>query len=416
MELFPWFQPIVEIASGRVVGFEALARRYDATGVVVSGAPVLFSEAMSRPQRLELDRTLRREALRRFAQEALPDQYLTLNLSPEWMDALHPDDPLPTLEMIREAGVDPSRIVVEITELGGDVERIRTLAQRYRDAGVKVAFDDFGAGFQQLDRLLLFSPDIIKLDIRMFQDERWSHRKGALMQLVGDIGARLGARVICEGVETEEELVMALHCNASCIQGYIFSPARAEFMAAQAQQARMARLLSRHFDMAVNEMTRRQWRAQRLHTELMGLRDQLQSAGVDPALNNYCPGPGLLRLYICDRSGEQISANYAWKEGAWHPDRSVIGNNWSWRPWFYQLISSSPYDSVVLQSRRYLDLATGKHCYTISLALDAGRVLLVDMLEDVDEASPMALLDDCQSALMPGVAGQQFDTNQQVGI
>lgn len=400
MDLFPWFQPIIEIASGRVAGYEALARRYDGNGVAVSAAPLLFADDLAPQARLELDRNIRRQALARFAAEAAPDQFLTLNLSPEWIDALHPDEPLPTLAMIHEYGIDPAQVAVEITELGGDVELIGTLAQRYREAGVKVAFDDFGAGFQQLDRLLVFTPDIIKLDMRMFQDERWSHRKSALMQLVGDIGARLGARVVCEGVETEEEFMLALHCNASYIQGYIFSPARAQFMPAQAQQTRLKRLLSQHLDLAMNEVTQRQWHMQRLHTQLLGLRDQLQSAGVDLALKHYCPEPGLLRLYLCNRSGEQISANYSFTENQWQQDVSVVGNNWSWRPYFYQLVSSADYARAVLRSSAYVDIATGQRCYTISLALDERRILLVDLLDEVDESCPMSLLSDCNSDLM----------------
>ncbi|MCV6590975.1 MAG: EAL domain-containing protein [Marinobacterium sp.] len=403
MKLFPWFQPVIEIASGRICGYEALARRYDAQGVAVSAAPLLFSSALDAGQRLKLDRQLRRQALERFAAEAAPDQYLSVNLSPEWMDALHPDDALPTLTMIEEVGIEPQRVVIEITELSGDVEQIRSLAQRYRDAGVRVAFDDFGAGFQQLDRLLAFTPDIIKLDMRMFHDSRWSHQKSTLMQLVGDMGARLGAQVICEGVETEDELMLALHCGAQLIQGYLFAPALGEFLAADARKARLQRLLDQHLDMAVNEVTRQQWGAQRLRTELLALREQLRSAEIERALQDYYPQADLLRLYLCDRRGEQVSANYSYSAGVgWQADTSVLGYNWSWRPYIYQLIASAEYDSTVLHSERYIDIATGQRCYTVSLALDAQRVLLVDMLEPDEDAGPMSLLSSCQSGSVAG--------------
>jgi len=400
MDLFPWFQPIVEVASGRVMGYEALARCYNDSGLAVSGAAALFSDDLQPQQRLELDRRVRRQALERFAAEAEDEQFLAINLSPEWIDTLTLDDPLPTLDMILECGIDPSRIVVEITELDGDVEQISRLAQRYRDSGVKVAFDDFGAGFQQLDRLLSFTPDIVKLDMRMFQDDRWTHQKSALMQMVGDIGARLGCKVVCEGVETEDEFMLALHCNASYIQGYIFSPALERFMPPEAKHARLQRLLGSHLDMAVNEMTQRQWHSQRLQTDLLRLRDQLQSASVEQALQNYLPDSGLLRLYICDRSGTQISANYRCVDGVWQQDDRVVGHNWSWRPYFYQLVSCSDYDRAILRSASYVDIETGQRCYTVSLALDIRRILLVDLVEVRDDAGPMALLSDCQSGLM----------------
>ncbi|MGS8556575.1 EAL domain-containing protein, partial [Salmonella enterica subsp. enterica serovar Soahanina] len=73
---------------------------------------------------------------------------------------------LPSLQQVQAHGVDPRRIVFEITELGGDIQRLADVVARYREAGARIAIDDFGAGYSQLDRVLALQPDILKLDMR----------------------------------------------------------------------------------------------------------------------------------------------------------------------------------------------------------------------------------------------------------
>ncbi|MBR9884741.1 MAG: EAL domain-containing protein [Oceanospirillales bacterium] len=402
-QLFPWFQPIVDVASGRIVGYEALARMRDEDDRVISAAPLLNADKADPALRLERDRALRREALRRFAEHAEPDQTLSINMSPEWIDSLDSFDLLPTLEMIKEAGISPGRVIIEITEVNGDIDRICALAQRYRDAGARIAFDDFGSGFQQLDRIIAFTPDLIKIDMRMFTPGSMSHQKRALLQMMGDLGARLGSKVVFEGVETEDELFLALHCNASYIQGFIFSAAQPEFLPADSFTHQVADLLAMHLDLAIEETARRQWHAEGIHTELLALRELLLASGWEAkgSLDSYRPDPDILRFFICDRQGVQISANWSFVDEQWQSDESVIGSNWSWRPYFYQLVGSSDYQRRLLRSSIYIDIATGRECHTLTLALDEHRVLLVDVLERAQSPRPMSALIACQSDLMP---------------
>lgn len=405
-QLFPWFQPVVDVAGGRIVGYEALARMKGEGGAVVSAAPLLNSDRIDPQIRLQHDRSLRREALRRFAERAEPGQTLSLNMSPEWIDSLDSFDLLPTLEMIHEVGVNPERVIIEITEVNGDIERIRELAGRYREAGVRIAFDDFGSGFQQLDRIIAFTPDLIKIDMRMFSAGTIPHQKRALMQMMGDLGARLGSKVVFEGVETEDEFFLALHCNASHIQGFIFSPAQPEFLPGESFKAQMQDLLAMHLDLAIEETARRQWHEEGIHSELLALRELLLAGGgeVGANLDSYRPDPDILRFFICDRQGTQISANWNFKDEGWRSDPSVVGSNWSWRPYFYQLVGSSDYQRRVMRSSVYIDIATGRECHTLTLALDDHRVLLVDVLERAQSPRPMSALIACQSDLMPSLS------------
>jgi EAL domain-containing protein (putative c-di-GMP-specific phosphodiesterase class I) len=405
-KLFPWFQPVVDVASGRVVGYEALARMRDETGAVVSAAPLLKADSASAEERLHHDRALRWEALRLFAAQDRSDQTLALNLSPEWIDALDSFELLPTLEMIREAGVRPEQVIIEITEINGDLDRICQLAQCYRDAGVKVAFDDFGAGFQQLDRIIAFTPDIIKVDIRMFSPGRMTPQKRALLQMMGEMGARLGSKVVFEGVETEDEFFLALHCNASQIQGFMFSKARPDFAGPDTFKSQVADLLAMHLDLAIEETARRQWHAEGIHTELLALRGLILAGeqALSEHLAGYRPDPDILRFFICDRQGQQLSPNWQYDGSQWLGDSTVIGANRSWRPYFYQLVGASDYERRILRSSTYIDIESGRECYTLTLALDAKRVLLVDVADRAQSPRPMSALIACQSDLMPALS------------
>ncbi|KAA0875148.1 EAL domain-containing protein [Nitrincola tapanii] len=403
MKLFPWFQPIIEIATGRVAGYEALARTEDASGQVVSAGAVFNDPVYSATEQLAFDRDVRRQALAQ-CQHLQPGQFITLNISPQWIDSLPSLDVLPTLEMLKEAGVAPGQVVIEITELDGDIERIKTLAERYRAEGVRIAFDDFGTGFQQLDRLLAFTPDFIKLDMRMFSNSASMHHKRTLLQMVGDLGAKLGSKIICEGVETADEFFLALHCNASYVQGYIFDSALPEFLPQLARKEQVSQLLAQHLDLAVDVVTRSQWHAEGLNTELLALRDLLLSSGAE-GLAAYQPDADVLRFYLCDREGIQISPNYTYDYPAasWVEDASFLGNNWSWRAYFYQLIGAADFERRILRSSPYLDLETGLSCYTLSLALDERRILLVDIREQMNQSRISATI-SCQSDLMPSLS------------
>jgi EAL domain-containing protein (putative c-di-GMP-specific phosphodiesterase class I) len=82
-----------------------------------------------------------------------------------------------SLARLESFGIAPERIVFEITELSGDDQHLKEVVAHYRDAGARIGIDDFGAGHSQLDRVLALQPDILKLDLRLFQ----AAARGALL-------------------------------------------------------------------------------------------------------------------------------------------------------------------------------------------------------------------------------------------
>jgi EAL-domain associated signalling protein domain. len=90
---------------------------------------------------------------------------------------------------------------------------------------------------------------------------------------------------------------------------------------------------------------------------------------------------GILRFYLCNNEGDQISSNFNFADGNWFEDPTQIGFNWAWRPYFYQLLAlESAKDSYrLVTSERYRDFNNDMLCKTLSLRLDDERILLIDI-------------------------------------
>ena len=205
-------QPIAELATGRVVGVEALAR--------FSEAPfrpdVWFDEAASVGLRTELEVAALRAALDRLP--ALPSAaYLSVNMSP----AIAAEDE--ARDVLAQTSSD--RVVLEITE-HAPVEDYDTLSRVLADvraAGVRLAVDDAGAGFASLRHILRLEPDIIKLDITLTRAIDQDRARRALASGLIAFATEIGAVIVAEGIETREEIQALQDLGVEFGQGYFLA-------------------------------------------------------------------------------------------------------------------------------------------------------------------------------------------------
>jgi len=326
-----------------------------------------------------MDRSIRDDALSRL-HEAPDDWFLSLNISPRWITRLRPGQPLPSLKQLQKNDVDPSRIVFEITELGGNSERLAEVVERYRNAGARIAIDDFGAGYSQLDRVLALQPDILKLDMRLFQAAAKGGPSSDIVRALAQMAEKTGCWIIAEGVETEAELHFALECGSRYVQGFLFAQGERDFFAADAFVEQFARLRDRYVQQKLAERAR----VMGLRQQLAGLMTILQrwdknhnSIDELPKLNDY---PWLLRFYQCDRHGTQLTPNLEWRNGAWHSDATYLGHNWSWRPYFYHLLAEGWHERRLILSNTYRDATSNQYCLTAGQFFDNDqRLLLIDV-------------------------------------
>ena len=154
----------------------------------------------------------------------------------------------------------------EITELNGNTQRLSDVVARYREAGARVAIDDFGAGHSQLDRVLALQPDILKLDMRLFKDAAKGGPSGDVVKALAQMAERTGCWIIAEGVETAAELEFALECGARYVQGFLFARGELEFFASDAFVQQFAQLRDQYVQHKLAERTR-----------LMRLREKVQA-------------------------------------------------------------------------------------------------------------------------------------------
>ena len=376
------FQPFIDTATGRIAGVEALGRLRQADGRLLSVGPLFVDPKMSPSVLRRLDRQIREDALSRLP-EVPADWFLSINISPRWISRLRPNQPLPSLKQLEKHGVAPERIVFEITELGGGNQKLQEVVARYREAGARIAIDDFGAGYSQLDRVLALQPDILKLDMRLFQAAARGGPSGEVVKALAQMAEKTGCWIIAEGVETEAELDFALECGARYVQGYLFAKPELQFPAADAFAARFATLRDQYVQQKLAERARLMTLRQQL-TELMALLKDWAEAGAPDALppdpTSY---PSLLRMYQCDRHGTQITPNLQWNGTTWLEDSRYLGHNWSWRPYFYQLLAEGWEERRLTLSSTYRDATTNQYCLTAGQLIDNGRRLL---LLDIDAA------------------------------
>lgn len=239
------FQPFIDTATGRIAGVEALGRLRQADGQLSSVGPLFADPRTPAVALRRLDRQIRDNALSRL-HEAPPDWFLSLNISPRWISRLRRDQALPSLRQLSRHGVDAQRIVFEITELGGDSQRLAEVVARYRQAGARIAIDDFGAGYSQLDRVLALQPDILKLDMRLFQAAALGGPSSDVVKALAQMAEKTGCWIIAEGVETDAQLNFALECGSRYVQGFLFARAQADFFATDAFVEQFAQLRQRY--------------------------------------------------------------------------------------------------------------------------------------------------------------------------
>lgn len=383
-KLFPCFQPIISVVNGRIVGYEALARQFDNKHNIVPAGTLFSAGEMPTEQLVEIDRQVRWLALQQFsAQQA--QFYLALNISAAWIDYVSDIKKLPTLEMLQRLHIDRSRVIIEISEADADIEKLKEVVSIYRRNGLTVAVDDFGAGFSQLERVMAISPDVIKIDMRLFKQAAKGGIAKEVVQLLTRFGKRLGTQVVCVGVETDNEFMFGLNCGAQFMQGFLFVGAEKEFKPIDQFQQHIISLRKKFLKRQLPAEQRKIERDKAVHELVHKLKDVLQddfnlNALVTWDFERY----GVLRFYLCNSEGDQISPDFNFSGGKWTNEPKHIGFNWSCRPYFYQILALEKcghYDQVVT-SERYKDFETGQLCRTLSLSLDSERILMVDILVD----------------------------------
>ncbi|NML30089.1 EAL domain-containing protein [Paraburkholderia antibiotica] len=376
MQLISHFQPLYSLSHQKQVGFEALLRGEHDDGTMV---PPMVMFAPSSNDEGALDRASHAVHLGN-ARHLLPgDAWLFLNILPSTFIAKGYADQL--TKVVRAVGLEPERVVLEILEShGGSVDDMSRAAERYRRHGFLIAVDDFGAGQSNLDRLLRIRPDLVKLDGELIRATTHGTCQPILPKLVSLLH-QAGMLVVVEGVETTEELILAVESNVDFAQGYLLGRPAREI--ASPESAR--RQIDEAFDVIAQGRARQhalfESEVEPYRRELRGAAEALRAGvPVDEAFATLAGFGRSISCFILDDTGRQIGHEVrgpAWSEdvASLQPVANPRDARWDHRPYFRNAVLR-PGDAIA--SNPYLSLASGRPCIAVTLAaqLASGRCVI----------------------------------------
>lgn len=215
----PVYQPIFDLRTGAVLGFEAFCRLDPQFGYTPT--PTLFRAAAAAGRHEELDALCRRIALG-GAGSVSPDVLLFINMSPATLE--HDDfDAGTVVGDVVAAGMDPQRIGIEVTEYER-TPRSKRLARNLRmcrDAGFMIALDDFGAGGADLDLLAGIRFDYVKVDMSFVQGANGVDTRRRVLRGLAVLAVETGAQTIAEGIESVDDLKLVRELGFNGAQGFL---------------------------------------------------------------------------------------------------------------------------------------------------------------------------------------------------
>ena len=217
-ELVPYFQPIVELRSGRLSGFEVLARwQHPIHGALLPENLIELAEANGLIA--EVSRQIFTKAFSQVAAVAEPLR-LSVNLSPVQLGYY---DLVQQIEgMASSSGFPLNRLTIEITEsaLLSDLTRSQEIARELKQLGCRLSLDDFGTGYSSLAHLHALPFDELKID-RSFVSKMTNRRESRkIIAAIIGLGHSLGMCTVAEGIETEEQADMLLWLGSELGQGW----------------------------------------------------------------------------------------------------------------------------------------------------------------------------------------------------
>jgi EAL domain-containing protein (putative c-di-GMP-specific phosphodiesterase class I) len=224
-QIVPWYQAVVDLSTGQLRGFEALARWEHPSGRVLH--PKNFIPlAEDSDLVIDMDLSVMRRALRDLGRwlPADPELRMSVNISgrhfdrPDWISAIQ--------AAAIDAGVPPSSVDIEVTETARLTEDqpLDVCVNELRDLGFKVWLDDFGTGWSSLEYLLRMPVNGIKLS-QVVSVTLGTQIGNALIRAVTGLAAELGLHTTIEGIETPANAVLARKLGCDNAQGYLWSKA-----------------------------------------------------------------------------------------------------------------------------------------------------------------------------------------------
>lgn len=216
------YQPVVDLDTGEVLGYEALSRGPE--GTFFANPLNLFGYAQKKTQYLyALEKIARDKALAGLGQ-LFRETKLFININPQVVNdpSFRPDE---IIEFLASLGAGANQVVFEITERTSidDFSSFRRSLEHYRRHGFQIAIDDAGAGYSSLQAIAEIQPDFIKIDYSLVKDIDKAVTKKKLLETFHIFAQKTNSQIIAEGIESEDELACLKNMGIPYGQGFFLA-------------------------------------------------------------------------------------------------------------------------------------------------------------------------------------------------
>ncbi len=384
-------QPIYSIAHKRTVGYEALIRAFDNDNAAVL-PPHLFDLPSSDAENLLLDRLCRYLHVRNYS--SIKDQlnWLFLNVSPRVVTHGNQSDSF-FGQILEKTGLPAHRIVMEIVEQPtDDADKLKETVAYYRKLGCLTAIDDFGAGHSNFERIWNLSPDIVKLDRSLLMRAADDHRARQILNGIVSLLRQSGCLVLLEGVETRDQVMIAIDAGVDFVQGFYFQRPSTDLEAMAHAPTDLDDLLTEYKQRKQVKQDPTRQLVNYFTAPFQLATDRLQKGfSLSEACSELITHSVVSRCYLIDADGVQITdtllpnGNPRDQDPRFKPLEDTASADWCRQQYLSQAIEQPGNLQVTAP---YLCVTGANMCVTLSLAYESQgslKVLCCDILTNSDQ-------------------------------
>ena len=368
------FQPVISVKKKNIVGYEALCRGVDAETNGLIPPDTLFHLAKEQEITLEFDRLCRKKALESYRRiyDQDNDAILFLNLDTSVINSgVVGSGHL--LNAVRSFDIDPENVVIEIIESKiTDILALKKFIETHKNYGFLIGLDDVGSGRSNLDRIPLVKPDVLKIDRSIINYiDKMYHKQEVFKSLV-NLSKKIGALVVAEGIEREEEAAIVLELGADMLQGFYFARPQEriddEIGSIKEKTESIAFKYKSYMVKKIKDAKSRHEAYKTIINNIICVLAEISPAYYDDILQEMIKShPVVECVYILDEDGTQVTNTIfnrievlknkkifaPARKGAEHTSKD-----------YYYLIVNTGLDSFTTEP--YISLASGNLCLTIS--------------------------------------------------
>ncbi len=382
------FQPIFSIAHKRIVGYEALIRGQNRQGNNISPFEIFAADRSERAV-VFLDRLCRYLHMGNFQFIGDDINWLYLNLTPTSVCnrrkyGIYFED------LLEEYNLSPSRVVVEIVEHPiQDEGLLMDAANYYKSLGCLIAIDDFGAGYSNFERVWKLAPHIVKLDRSMIEQASGENKIRDLFPGIVSLLHQAGSLVLIEGIETEEQAIIAMDSDADFVQGYYFAKPLECFSEIKGYSFPFDSLFDTYKRMSAEREEMGQYNVALQKKLILKVIEELkQGESFEVASSTLKEEESVIRCYLLLPDGRQIGNTVLSKRGLdgvdprFKPLEDAKSADWFRRHYLSRAIM---HPDQIQVTRPYLSITGGHMCTTMSIMFDSpegNRVFCCDLINE----------------------------------